>query len=347
MKVLPRQHDPDKRRPAQGTPTSVLALGQMGCPLWLGALITAGAVFVLLVGTGCIEGPPGPAGAKGPQGEQGERGPQGIQGPKGKQGEPGPTGATGLQGPQGEPGLRGLQGPQRARGPTGPTGPAGSAGQRGLTGPQGTSGDVGPDFSDFLSEKRDAVVAIFSAGTPIGSGVRISSDEVLTAEHVITGQSSVNLSIKGEGLVFGTVQGYDRGRDIALLTFQSSSEAGQTLLVSGDWQAYDPAEGYYPKWEVGAELAIIGYRSTISSTTPIICFGRISVLWNIVPGDYRYGQTDACAAPGMSGGAVVNNRGNLIGLVLSTDSVYSVNTRFIRVDEIDEALGDLRNGVAR
>ena len=67
--------------------------------------------------------------------------------------------------------------------------------------------------------------------------------------------------------------------------------------------------------------------------------------WDILQGDYQTGQTDAISIPGMSGGAVFNKYGDLIGIVLShgTDPHLS-QTQFVIVEEIHEVLEDLRAG---
>ena len=295
----------------------------------------------------------GPRGLRGEQGEKGVSGPQvptGSQGTPGKQGEPGERGERGEQGIQGERGPRGLQGAQGPREDTGARGSTGSIGPRGPTGltdDQGPTGPTGPRggpdyaFEDFIATKRNAVVAIFEGNQFVGSGVRISDTEVLTAAHVVTNQSSVNLSVKGEGLVFGQVRGYDSDRDVALITFTGTG-GGETLAFDGFFLGTGSDGELYNKWEIGSEIAIVGYISSISTTTPIICYGRISVIWNIVPGDYVKIQTDACSEPGMSGSPVLNRHGDLIGIHLSRSQPLS---RFLSVGEIEEVLTDLRAGI--
>ncbi len=292
------------------------------------------------------QGPPGTRGEQGPAGEQGELGPTGRKGPVGPRGQHGATGPQGLPGPQGEPGIQGDRGAIGATGPQGLPGPQGPPGRQGPTGPrgqQGRPGDRGPDFSDFLYEKRDAVVAIFDSGQLIGSGVRISNGEVLTAEHVVDGLSGVNLSVRGEGLIFGTVRGYDADRDVALVTFQGSND-GERVAITPSYTATDASGNRYRKWSVGTEVALVAYSSRVSETTPVATFGRIGVVWNVVPGDYTVGQTDAAATPGMSGGAVFNRWGDFIGILLSRDAYFDGNVRFIMVSEVDEVIDDLRRG---
>ena len=319
------------------------------------AILAVSAVLVFALAA--CEPPPGPQGEvgppgpQGPQGEDGSRGPQGPQGEVGPRGFQGQTGPQGLQGPQGlrgfqgQTGPRGRTGPQGLQGPQGLRGFQGQTGPRGLTGPQGPSGppgDSGSDFPDFMGANRDAVVAIIENGEVIGSGVRISDGEVLTAGHVVMGRDSVDLAVKGVGLEFGVVRGCDADRDIALVTIGGGG--GVTVPLSPTYRGVSENGDAYGKWAIGNEVALVGYAPTISDTTPIATFGRIGVVWNVVPGDYNTGQTDAAVTGGMSGGAVFNRWGDLIGIILSTDTSFAGNIRFRTVAEVDEVIGDLRSG---
>ena len=316
------------------------------------AILAVSAVLVFALAA--CEPPPGPqgeVGPPGPQGPQGEDGPQGPQGEVGPRGFQGQTGPQGLQGPQGlrgfqgQTGPRGQTGPQGLQGPQGLRGFQGQTGPRGLTGPQGPSGppgDSGSDFPDFLRDYKDAVVAIIERGEVIGSGVRISDDEVLTAGHIVSGKDSVDLAVKGVGLEFGVVRGCDADRDIALVTI--SGDGGVTVPLSPTYRGVSQNGDAYGKWAVGNEVALVGYVPTISDTTPMATFGRIGVIWNVVPGDYNTGQTDAAVTGGMSGGAVFNRWGDLIGIILSRDPSFAGNVRFRTVAEVDEVIGDLRSG---
>ena len=63
-----------------------------------------------------------------------------------------------------------------------------------------------------------------------------------------------------------------------------------------------------------------------------------------MPGEYTKGQTDSAVAPGMSGGAVFNKWGDLIGILQTRDEHFDGNVRFLMVSEIDEVIDDLRTG---
>lgn len=302
-------------------------------------------------------GEPGKDGEQGPKGEDGARGPAGRDGQDGRDGEDGEDGRPGERGPRGFTGIKGdtgAVGPAGRTGRTGSTGPVGPRGPRGFTGPQGPAGssvstedielmvarellnydlDGGTDFEDWLWKRRDAVVRMFDRQGFGGSGVRISETEILTAQHVVGTKAYMNAAVKQVGLVFATVRGYDRLRDIALLTFQ---EGGDGEIV--EMSEFDP-------W-LGSELAVVGYVQSISETTPVATFGRLGVLWNVIPGEISVGQMDAAATHGMSGGAVFNKTGELIGIVQSGGN-FGGDFRFLTTSEIQEVLADLRRGVKR
>lgn len=198
------------------------------------------------------------------------------------------------------------------------------------------------EFADDFTALRDSVVFI-DAGSSTGSGVLISGNEILTAEHVVSGKGGVNVSVRGVGLVFASVRGYDTDRDIALLTFTDGEADAVATLAEDAWTGSEWQYGA----RLGSEVAVIGYVSGISETTPIATFGRVGVRWSIVPGDISKLQIDAPVTGGMSGGGVFNRRGELVGILLSRSIDFAGNVRALDYTEIDEVLADLRSGVKR
>ena len=254
----------------------------------------------------------GPAGSPGPEGPQGA-------GPQGMQGEAGPAGGSGSKGDAGPRGFPGFVGPR---------------------GPQGLPGDPPPDFSDFIGDMRSAV-AFVDLRFSQGSGVRISSTEILTAAHVVTGASRVEVSVDGGVYQGATVTGYDTGRDLALLTLDSPA-TGLTVGLPVSNQVFADLSQRFVE-EIGTEVALIGFVPDISITSPVVTFGRIGALWNIRPGNYAIGQVDAAATNGMSGGAVFNKFGEFLGIVVTASS-FNGNIRYVRFEEIKEVIGGLRAG---
>ena len=249
-------------------------------------------------------------------------------------------GAAGEPGLLGGPGSQGIQGEQGSQGPSGAAGSRGFPGFVGPRGPEGLPGEPPPDFSDFIGDMRGAVTfidIIFSQG----SGVRISPTEVLTAEHVIAGAGRAKVSVNGGAFQGATVTGYDTARDLALLTLDEPV-AGLTVELPFSNQVFADLSQRSVA-DIGYEVALIGFVPEISTNTPLVTFGRIGALWDIQPGDYSLGQVDAAATNGMSGGAVFNKFGEVLG-VLVTSSAFDGNVRYVRFEEIKEVLEELRAG---
>lgn len=252
-------------------------------------------------------------------------------GPTGETGPPGVTGAPGSVGPEGATGGKGDPGARGFPGFVGPRGPEGLPGQ-----PQ-------PDFADFVTDIRRAAVFVRRPGSQ-ASGVRISPAEVLTAQHVVGNADRVEVSIDGGTLRSATVTGYDSARDVALLTLDAPVE-GLTVeipkvnLVLEDLSSRQ-VEG------LGYEVALVAFVPSISQTTPIATFGRIGALWNTEPPGFAYGQVDAAATNGMSGGPIFNKYAEFLG-ILVTSSSFDGNVRYLRFQEINQVLEDLRNGTRR
>lgn len=249
-------------------------------------------------------------------------------------------GADGEPGLPGEPGAQGIQGEQGIQGPAGAAGSRGFPGFVGPRGPEGLPGEPPPDFSDFIGDMRSTVTFIdivFSQG----SGVRISPTEVITAEHVIAGASRADVSVNGQAYQRATVTGYDTDRDLALLTLDDPV-SGLTVELPFSNQVFADLSQRSVA-DIGYEVALIGFVPEISTTTPLVTFGRIGALWDIRPGDYSLGQVDAAATNGMSGGAVFNKFGEFLG-VLVTSSSFDGNVRYVRFEEIKEVIEELRAG---
>ena len=254
--------------------------------------------------------------------------------------------ALACQGADGEPGLPGEPGAQGIPGEQGIQGPAGAAGSRGFPGfvgprgPEGLPGEPPPDFSEFIGDMRSTVTFIdivFSQG----SGVRISPTEVITADHVIAGAGRADVSVNGQAYQRATVTGYDTDRDLALLTLDDPV-SGLTVELPFSNQVFADLSQRSVA-DIGYEVALIGFVPEISTTTPLVTFGRIGALWDIRPGDYSLGQVDAAATNGMSGGAVFNKFGEFLG-VLVTSSSFDGNVRYVRFEEIKEVIDELRAG---
>jgi S1-C subfamily serine protease len=136
-----------------------------------------------------------------------------------------------------------------------------------------------------------------------GSGIIIDADQgfIVTGSHVVDGADEI-LVILGDGRrLAAKVAGSDPETDIAVVRVRA---AGLTSIKLGDSNAV----------EVGDFVLAIGNPFSIGQT---VTSGIVSALRRRSWGDQNYEdfiQTDAAINLGSSGGALVNLRGELVGM---------------------------------
>jgi Do/DeqQ family serine protease len=138
-----------------------------------------------------------------------------------------------------------------------------------------------------------------------GSGVIVDAKNgyIITNHHVVENASEITITLLDNRTFSAKVVGSDEGADIAVL------QAKQPNLVA-------MAMGDSSKLEVGDYVVAIGNPFGLSHT---VTAGIVSALGRtgINPDNTSYEdfiQTDASINPGNSGGALVNLRGELIGI---------------------------------
>ena len=163
-------------------------------------------------------------------------------------------------------------------------GPGGPSGPRGVRGPQGPGEPRG------------------HRGGGQGSGVIVSSDGyVLTNNHVIDGAREVTVTLPDKREFKGKIVGADPKTDLAVVKIE-----GQNLPTV--------AWGDATKLQVGEYVLAVGNPFGLNST---VTLGIVSALGRGRMGITQYEdfiQTDAAINPGNSGGALVNTRGELVGI---------------------------------
>ncbi|MGE5239974.1 MAG: DegQ family serine endoprotease [Chloroflexota bacterium] len=149
--------------------------------------------------------------------------------------------------------------------------------------------------------------------TNLGSGVIASADGyILTNNHVIEGAEDILVKLADNREFKGKVIGTDPRTDIAVIKIEASD------LPTVPWADSD-------KLHVGQVVLAIGNPYGLNQT---ITMGIISALGRSGLGitDYEdFIQTDAAINPGNSGGALVNTKGELIGIntaIFSTSGGY-------------------------
>src|SRR5690242_2501944 len=165
-------------------------------------------------------------------------------------------------------------------GPNGPFGPFGPK----FRGPQGPSEPRGPH------------------GSGQGSGVIVSSDGyILTNNHVIDAAREVTVTLPDKREFQGKIIGADPKTDMAVVKIDAKD------LPTIPW-------GDASKLQVGEYVLAVGNPFGLNST---VTLGIVSALGRGRMGITQYEdfiQTDAAINPGNSGGALVNTKGELIGI---------------------------------
>jgi len=137
----------------------------------------------------------------------------------------------------------------------------------------------------------------------LGSGVIISSDGYVVTNNHVVGENmrEIRVTLPNKREVTGRLIGTDPATDIALLRLQVSG------LPTVPW-------GDSSKLQFGEWVLAIGSPFQLSAT---VTAGIVSATGrtNVGFADYEdFIQTDAAINPGNSGGALINTRGELVGI---------------------------------
>ncbi|WP_405227592.1 DegQ family serine endoprotease [Lentisalinibacter sediminis] len=136
-----------------------------------------------------------------------------------------------------------------------------------------------------------------------GSGVIVDADNgyIITNHHVVDGADGIEITLFNDRTLDAEIIGSDPGTDIAILKVE---EDGLVELPIGDSDVL----------EVGDFVIAIGNPFGLQHT---VTSGIVSALgrFGLNPDGYEdFIQTDASINPGNSGGALVNLRGELVGI---------------------------------
>ena len=135
-----------------------------------------------------------------------------------------------------------------------------------------------------------------------GSGVIISEDGyIVTNNHVIKGASEIEITLNNKKSYQAKLIGTDSKMDIALLKIDSEEKLPYTVFANSD------------AVKVGEWVLAVGNPYNLTST---VTAGIVSAKARDLDtsGIQSFIQTDAAVNPGNSGGALVNTRGELVGI---------------------------------
>jgi len=166
--------------------------------------------------------------------------------------------------------------------------------------PQGFFDD--PFFRQFFGNRLPQQQPRSERATSLGSGVVVSPDGyILTNNHVVDGATDVKVSFADKEEYPAKVIGTDKYTDVAVLKI---SKSGLTTLPFADSN----------KAEVGDVVLAIGEPFGLGQT---VTMGIISAKGRAGLGIERFEdfiQTDAAINRGNSGGALIDTRGDLVGI---------------------------------
>ena len=225
----------------------------------------------------------------------------------------------------------------------------------------GTTGGEVMDFTQAVSQSIDAVVHVKTkafrdysvnplyefffgdepSGDPapvlgFGSGV-IFSDKgyIVTNNHVIDGSDEISVVLNDKREFDAEIIGADPTTDVALLKVEAE---GLSPLNFGDSDAL----------RLGEWVLAIGnpYNLTSTVTAGIVSAKArdIDILRRQEFGIESFIQTDAAVNPGNSGGALINTRGELVGIntaIASRTGAYTGYSFAVPVSIVEKVVNDL------
>lgn len=209
------------------------------------------------------------------------------------------------------------------------------------TSPRGWSNELPTDFVSVSEKATSSVVNITTMGTTgyrvaSGSGVIISSDGyIITNNHVVEDGYSFEVSLFDKRTLNARLVGKDPSTDLALIKVNARN------LIPMNYGNSDFVK-------IGEWVLAVGNPFNLTSTVTAGIVSSKARNINILRGAYSiesFIQTDAVVNPGNSGGALVNTRGELIGIntaILSESGGYEGYSFAIPSNLVRKVIQDLR-----
>ncbi len=192
----------------------------------------------------------------------------------------------------------------------------------------------GNPFYDFFYGYREQQVP----REGFGSGVIISNDGyIITNNHVINKADEIEVTLNDKRVFTAKLIGADPVTDLALLKID---ETDLPYLTYGNAEAL----------RVGEWVLAVGNPYNLTSTVTAGIVSAKARQLGIISNASQMGiesfiQTDAAVNPGNSGGALVNTRGELVGIntaIASQTGSYSGNSFAIPVTIVQKVIADLK-----
>lgn len=169
-----------------------------------------------------------------------------------------------------------------------------------------------------------------------GSGVIISDDGyIVTNNHVIDGSKEIEVTLNDKRTFKATLVGADPNTDIALLKIEAEQ---LPVIIFGNSDLL----------KVGEWVLAVGNPFNLTSTVTAGIVSAKARNINIINSQMRiesFIQTDAAVNPGNSGGALVNTRGELVGIntaIASQTGSYAGYAFAVPVSIVQKVVADIR-----
>lgn len=194
---------------------------------------------------------------------------------------------------------------------------------------------IDPFFRFFFGDEYSMPQQREAKGS--GSGVIIRPDGyIVTNNHVVDGATKITVTLNDNQQYDATVIGTDPATDVAIIKVDAT---GLPTIPLGDSDKLRLGEWVLA---IGSPLGV-QLRSTITA-------GIVSAKGRSMPdgsGEFRiesFIQTDAAVNPGNSGGALVNKKGELVGIntaIVSQTGSYSGYSFAVPVNIVKRVVDDL------
>jgi len=161
------------------------------------------------------------------------------------------------------------------------------------------------ELSNLVQRISPYVVAVHARRHFPSSGVHWGADLVVTADHTIAREEDIRVTLPDGKALGASLVGRDPGADLAVLKVPGLGS---------------PAASFDQDKPVLGEFALVVGRSPDSGPNASLgIVGAASGSWRTWRGGRleQYIRLDAMLYPNSSGGAVVNSRGNLLGIATS------------------------------
>jgi S1-C subfamily serine protease len=162
--------------------------------------------------------------------------------------------------------------------------------------------NISDDLADAVKKAGESIVLVDGRQRFPASGILYAPDLVITADHVLERDQEIRAVLADGKEISAAVAGRDPSSDLALLKLSESTKFSAELF-SGEVR-------------VGELVLALGRHSLkgIEASLGVVSFINGPVRTHRGGMIERYIRTDAAPLPGFSGGALVNTRGQILGI---------------------------------